>query len=134
MAAAAPPASGPPSSSAVLSPPEPFICEVAANLHRLLGLSRNEHVAIWKRVLGLYQEIGRALPTSLREFCEAWFVDELLEDEIFWSLAGQAADRQLYAEAPEHVSAVYATAALLAARADRLKLEPADDSLLALAG
>jgi len=121
----------PPSSAPELALTEPFFYSVASSLHRVLHLSRDQHFSIWRRVLGLYARANRALPKSLADLCQERFVEGLLEDEVFWGMVGQAVNRQFYARATEFLSAVYATAALIAAQRDRLPLTNEDQALLA---
>lgn len=111
-------------------PKEPFLYAVASSLHRVLHLSRDQHLSIWRRVLGLYRRVNRALPESLADLCREPFVEALLENEVFWGMVGQGVSREFYARATEHLSAVYATAALMAARRDRLPLTAEDEILL----
>lgn len=109
---------------------EPFLYAVASSLHRVLHLSRDQHLSIWRRVLGLYQRVHHELPESLADLCREPFVEALLENEVFWGMVGQGVSREFYARATEHLSAVYATAALMAARRDRLPLTFEDEILL----
>jgi hypothetical protein len=120
-----------PSSAPGLALKEPFFYSVASSLHRVLHLSRDQHFSIWRRVLGLYERVNRALPESLSDLCQEHFVEALLEDEVFWGMVGQAVSREFYARATEYLPAVYATAALIAAQRDRLPLAGADQLLLA---
>jgi hypothetical protein len=110
---------------------EPVLYAVAGALHRLLPLSRERHLNIWRHVVGLYARARRRLPPLLRSLCEEAFVEELLGNEVFWALAGAGVSRDLYARASDHLPAVYAAAALLAARRDDLPLTVEDESLLA---
>jgi hypothetical protein len=109
----------------------PVFYAVASKLHRLLPLSREQHLVLWRRVLDLYARTNRPLPAALRALCEEAFVNELLEDEVFWAMAGAEVSRELYARATDHLSAVYATAALMAAVQEGLALAPEDEALLA---
>lgn len=109
---------------------EPFLYAVASSLHRVLHLSRDQHLSIWRRVLGLYRRVNRALPECLADLCREPFVEALLENEVFWGMVGRGVSREFYARATEHLSAVYATAALMAARRDRLPLTSEDEMLL----
>ncbi len=109
---------------------EPFFYSVASNLHRVLHLSREQHLAIWRRILDLYHRANRTLPAFLQELCQPPFVEELMEDEIFWGLVGVAVNRMAYAHATDYLPAVYATAALMAARDDNLVLSRDDQLLL----
>ena len=126
-------ATGTPSQSSApgLALKEPFFYSVASSLHRVLHLSRDQHLSIWRRVLGLYARMNRALPEPLADLCQEHFVEALLEDEVFWGMVGEVVSRQFYARATEYLSAVYATAALIAARRDRLPLTSGDQVLLA---
>jgi hypothetical protein len=110
---------------------QPFLYLVASELHRVLHLRRETHVAIWNRVLGLYASAGHELPELLKALCQRSFVEDLLENELFWGMVDGGYSRAAYANAPDYLPAVYSTAALLAARQDRLPLEPEDERLLA---
>ncbi len=101
---------------------EPFFYAVAGRLQRVMGLSREEQLELWRQVVEAYRRLGRPLPQALRDLCEPPFVEALLEDEIFWGLAGVEMGRACYAEATGHLPAIYATAALLASCRDRLEV------------
>jgi hypothetical protein len=116
---------------AVFSHEVPFFFSIATNLARVLHLSREEQLGIWKRVVALYAERGKPLPAFLSNLCQPPFVEGLLEDEVFWGMAGPAVGRLLYAEATQYLPAVYATAALMAAGQDRLPINCGDQTLLA---
>jgi hypothetical protein len=109
---------------------QPVIYAVAGQLHLVLHLSREEHLGIWRRVIALYRQVGRSLPSILQSLGEEAFIESLIENEVFWALAGQHANRDYYSHATDYLSAVYATAALLVARRDSLPLSPADQGLL----
>ncbi len=103
---------------------EPFMYTVAANLHRVLGLSREEQLALWRRVLDLYAQEHRPIHPFMRDLCQDGFVENLLENEIFWGLAGGRLNRGYYDRASDYLIAVYAAAALMAAKEDGLPLGP----------
>lgn len=108
----------------------PFYYTVAENLHCLLNLPQDRNLGIWRHVLDLYAESGRQIPEFLRDLCRPAFVEELMENEIFWGLAGTDVDRLMYAHATDYLPAVYATAALVAARGDHLPLNDEERALI----
>ena len=112
---------------------EPFYYTVAAQLHRVLHLSRESHLSIWKHVLDLYAESGKELPEMLRCLCQPQFVDDLMENEVFWGMAGMQVSRSCYAHATDLLPAVYSTAALVAAQQDQLPLSNSDGAILSAA-
>lgn len=119
-----------PSASTEAPRGQPFLYSVAASLHAVLHLSREQQLAVWRRVLDAYAQRGRALPKFLQDLCQEAFVDALLENEVFWGLVGSQVSREFYARASDHLCAVYAAAALLAAGEDQISLEEEDRLLL----
>ncbi len=109
---------------------EPFMYAVAANLEKVLPLGKPQHLALWKRVLDLYAREQRGLPEFLHSLCQEAFVENLLHNEVFWSLVGSSMTREHYAHATDYLPAVYAAAALLAAKIDQLPLTEAETSLV----
>ena len=110
---------------------EPFIYSVASKLHRLLHLSRDHQLGIWKRVLDLYTQTNRAVPKFLKELCCESHVEAILTNEVFWRMTEMGVNRQSYSRATDYLPALFATAALMAADRDALPLHPDDRSLLA---
>jgi hypothetical protein len=109
---------------------DPFFYSVASHLHRVLHLPRESHLSIWKRVLDLYAQSNKALPEMLQCLCQPGFVEDLMENEVFWGMVGMEVNRSFYAHATEFLPAVYSTAALMAARKDQLPLSNGDSALL----
>jgi len=102
----------------------PFVYRVAENLRSVSTLPRSRQLEVWREVLDLYHGENRRLHGFLRRLKHEPFVDELLEDDIFWGLVGTEVTREYYARASEYLPTVYATAALLAALEDKLPLSP----------
>ena len=96
--------------------PEPFLYSVAANLYRVLHLSREEQLSIWKRVRDLYSQTHKDPPGFLEDLCRPRFVEALMENELFWGMVGVEVNRMVYASATDYLPAVYAAAALMAAK------------------
>jgi hypothetical protein len=116
--------------AAGLGPQEPFFYSVASNLHRVLHLTRPQQLSIWRRVLDLYGQANRMTPKFLQLLCEPLFVEELMENEVFWGMVGVQVNRAFYAHATDFLPAVYAISALMAAHRDGLPLTPEDRSIL----
>jgi hypothetical protein len=109
---------------------EPFIYQVASRLHRVMHLTRDQQLSLWRRVLDLYAQTDKPVPPSMRSLCHEPFVEGLLHNEVFWGLAGAAVSRDYYSRATDCLPAVFAEAALLAAQKDKLPLSPDELALL----
>lgn len=108
----------------------PFFYLVASNLPRVLHLSKEQHMDLWRRVVDLYSAHDKPMPQFMRNLCQEAFVESLIDNEVFWGLTGSPTLFGRYARADRHLSAVYATAALLAAWRDHLPLAPSDAAIL----
>ena len=95
-----------------------------------MHLPRDQQLSLWRRILDLYASRQKEIPAPMQSLCHEPFIEDLLENEVFWGIAGSGVSRDYYSRATECLPAVYATTALLAAKKDGLPLAPEELALL----